>query len=81
MKPISSPCILVCAIDDKTGYCFGCGRTSNEIGMWSSLPENERRQIMSGLNARLETVERKPKRETRRKRMARQRGEPSNTLS
>ena len=80
-QPISSPCILVCAIDDTTGFCFGCGRTSHEIGMWTSFHENERQEIMSDLDARLATVKRKPKRETRRKRMARQRGEPSNTLS
>ena len=28
---IQSPCILVCSIDMKTGYCFGCGR-NNEHG-------------------------------------------------
>ncbi|MGN6583716.1 MAG: DUF1289 domain-containing protein, partial [Rhizobiaceae bacterium] len=25
MSGIESPCILVCSIDMKTGYCFGCG--------------------------------------------------------
>ena len=29
-----SPCILVCSIDTKTGYCFGCGRTRDEIAAW-----------------------------------------------
>ena len=81
MKPISSPCILVCAIDDTTGFCFGCGRTSDEIGMWTNFSENKRQDIMSGLEARLATVKRKPKRETKRRRLARQRGEPSNTSS
>jgi predicted Fe-S protein YdhL (DUF1289 family) len=68
---MESPCILVCSIDDKTGYCFGCGRTREEIGAWTSYTSAERRQIMETLPARLETVERRPRRETRRSRMAR----------
>jgi predicted Fe-S protein YdhL (DUF1289 family) len=68
---MESPCILVCSIDDKTGYCFGCGRTRQEIGAWTSYTSAERRQIMETLPARLETVERRPRRETRRSRMAR----------
>lgn len=73
---IPSPCILVCSIDDVTGYCFGCGRTRAEIGAWTTLTHGERSAIMALLPARLETVERKPRRETRRTRMARERGEP-----
>jgi len=68
---MESPCILVCSIDDNTGYCFGCGRTREEIGAWTLYTNAERRQIMDILPARLETVERRPRRETRRARMAR----------
>ena len=68
---IESPCILVCSIDMKTGYCFGCGRTRDEIGDWLTMSSAERRSVMEILPARLETVERKPRRETRRQRMAR----------
>jgi predicted Fe-S protein YdhL (DUF1289 family) len=68
---MESPCILVCSIDDKTGYCFGCGRTREEIAGWASYTNEQRRQIMTGLPARLETVERRPRRETRRSRIAR----------
>ena len=70
---MESPCILVCAIDDKTGFCFGCGRTREEIGLWTTYTNHERRAIMAGLPARLEGVERKPRRETRRTRMVRER--------
>lgn len=69
---MESPCILICSIDMTTGYCFGCGRTRDEIGAWTTYTDGERREIMSGLAARLETVERKPRRETRRQRMARE---------
>ena len=70
---IESPCILVCSIDIKTGYCFGCGRTRDEIGGWLTMSPDQRRGVMDLLPARLETVERRPRRETRRTRMARER--------
>lgn len=72
---MESPCILVCSIDMKTGYCFGCGRTRDEISAWISMTLEQRRTVMAELPARLATVERKPRRETRRARMARERGE------
>ncbi len=75
MSAIASPCILVCSMDTKTGYCFGCGRTREEIGGWMNFTPSERVEIMSGLAARLETVERRPRRETRRQKIARERGE------
>lgn len=59
----------------KTGYCFGCGRTREEIAAWIDMTPEQRRMIMAGLPARLETVERRPRRETRRARMARERSE------
>ncbi|MGB8819404.1 MAG: DUF1289 domain-containing protein [Rhizobiaceae bacterium] len=69
---IESPCILVCSIDMATGYCFGCGRTRDEIGGWMTMTSPERRAVMEILPARMETIERKPRRETRRQRMARE---------
>lgn len=71
MSKIQSPCILVCSIDAKTGYCFGCGRTQQEIGQWMNYSDKERSEIMEGLPARLKTVERKPRRETKRAQMRR----------
>lgn len=68
---IESPCILVCSIDMKTGLCFGCGRTRDEIGHWSMITPERRREIMTELPIRLQTVERKPRRVTRRQMMAR----------
>ncbi|WP_378950565.1 DUF1289 domain-containing protein [Mesorhizobium sp. ANAO-SY3R2] len=73
MTKIETPCILVCSLDDRTGYCFGCGRTRDEVWAWSKMTPETRRAVMAELPARLETVERKPRRETRRTRMARER--------
>ena len=74
MATIESPCILVCSMDIKTGFCFGCGRTRDEIAGWIEMTPDTRRAVMATLPARLETVERRPRRETRRSRMARENG-------
>lgn len=66
MNAIQSPCILICAIDDKTGLCFGCGRSQQEIGAWSLYSHDERQTIMDDLPTRMETIEKKPRRKTRR---------------
>lgn len=50
---ILSPCTKVCAIDPKTGWCFGCGRTLAEIGVWGRIEDCERARVMAELPARL----------------------------
>jgi len=72
MSNIQSPCILICSIDMKTGYCFGCGRTRDEIAGWMGYNDSERTSIMNALPRRMETIEQKPRRETRRRRMRRE---------
>ena len=56
----------------KTGFCFGCGRTREEIGYWSMISPERRREVMAELSARREGVERTPRRATRRALLARQ---------
>lgn len=68
---VKSPCILVCSIDTATGYCFGCGRTRDEIAAWTSYTDAERDAVMATLPDRLATVVRPPRRETKRRRIAR----------
>lgn len=72
MTAIESPCILVCAIDAKTGYCFGCGRSRAEIAGWTEMTAGERGRVMAALPQRLSGMERPARRETRRARLARQ---------
>ena len=31
---VTSPCISVCKTDPISGYCYGCGRTNEEKGIW-----------------------------------------------
>lgn len=53
---LSSPCIKVCAVDGKTGWCIGCGRTISEIGAWVQLGQTGRAQVTALLPARMETL-------------------------
>lgn len=73
---MQSPCILICSIDDKSGYCHGCGRTRDEIGKWSLYSDAERSSIMDGLQQRLDTLEKRPRRVTKRQAMADARANP-----
>ncbi|KQN07282.1 DUF1289 domain-containing protein [Sphingomonas sp. Leaf25] len=50
---IESPCTLVCSIDSATGWCFGCGRTRDEIACWTSIDPAARRQVMATLPERM----------------------------
>ncbi len=31
---IVSPCISICKTDPSTGYCYGCGRSKEEMRLW-----------------------------------------------
>jgi predicted Fe-S protein YdhL (DUF1289 family) len=73
MSAMISPCILLCSIDEKTGFCFGCGRTREEIAGWIGFTDAERKSLMEILPSRLEMMERRPRRETKRQRLARER--------
>ena len=67
--PIESPCILVCVIDPKTGWCFGCGRTGAEIAEWRDMAPDTRREVMAALPDRTARIERPARRVTRRRRL------------
>ncbi len=57
MTRTDSPCIDVCRMSTRTRLCEGCGRTLNEIGVWSSLDVSRRRAIMAALPARIRAAE------------------------
>lgn len=41
---MKTPCIKVCKVLD--GKCLGCGRTLEQIRLWSKYTEEERERIM-----------------------------------
>jgi predicted Fe-S protein YdhL (DUF1289 family) len=53
MAAIETPCTKICTVDPDSGLCIGCGRTLAEIGGWTLLTAQERRDIMAALPARL----------------------------
>ena len=44
-RPVASPCVHVCALDDED-VCIGCQRTVAEITRWSLMDNNERRAVL-----------------------------------
>lgn len=53
LEPIKSPCIKVCAVDGKTGFCLGCGRTLPEIGAWVKMGAEGRENVLARLPERI----------------------------
>lgn len=48
-RPIVTPCVKVCAVDGRTGFCLGCRRTLPEIAGWARLSEEARAEVMAAL--------------------------------
>ena len=48
-----SPCIDVCRLDTKTGWCLGCGRTAAEIREWRKLTPFRRSRLEQEFTRRL----------------------------
>ena len=44
-KPVKSPCISVCALDDQD-VCTGCQRTAVEITQWGRMSDEQRRDVL-----------------------------------
>lgn len=50
---VKSPCLLVCELDRSTGWCFGCGRSGEEVENWLAYSDGRRDAVMAALPARL----------------------------
>lgn len=51
--PALSPCIAVCRLERRRGWCIGCGRTRDEIAQWGGMDNARRQRVMDGLPVRL----------------------------
>lgn len=49
---IESPCVKICVIHPQTRLCTGCLRNIDEIGAWSRMSSEERRDVMADLPGR-----------------------------
>ena len=51
-SPVPSPCISVCKMDPRTGWCEGCHRTIDEIAAWSRMDDDAKRAVWADLARR-----------------------------
>jgi hypothetical protein len=58
VPPIESPCINICRMDPRTGWCEGCGRTLAEIARWGTTNDADRAAVMAELPGRLGRMQR-----------------------
>ena len=49
---VNSPCINVCRMNARTGYCEGCLRTIDEIACWSGYTDEDKLALIAKLAAR-----------------------------
>lgn len=49
---VPSPCIGICQIDPRTGWCAGCWRTLDEIAGWSTADDAHKRAVWGELPQR-----------------------------
>lgn len=49
---IESPCIKICVVHPESRLCTGCLRSIDEIGRWSRMTPEERRDVMEALPSR-----------------------------
>jgi len=50
---LPSPCQNICVMHEPSGHCTGCGRTLDEIALWSVLDDDDKRAVWAMLPARL----------------------------
>jgi predicted Fe-S protein YdhL (DUF1289 family) len=56
---VPSPCIDVCQMNAPTGWCEGCGRTIDEITLWSRLDDSAKLQVWKLLPERRAELQRR----------------------
>ena len=49
---VPSPCRNVCRMHEPSGHCVGCGRTLDEIALWSVLDDDDKRVVWRDLEQR-----------------------------
>ena len=50
--PVGSPCIDVCRLNPRSGYCEGCLRNREEIKAWKSMSDPDRLALLDRLAMR-----------------------------
>jgi predicted Fe-S protein YdhL (DUF1289 family) len=50
---VPSPCVSICRMDAQSGYCEGCLRTLDEIRLWSSASDADKRAVWAAIESRI----------------------------
>lgn len=50
---VASPCVSVCRMDQRTGWCEGCWRTIDEIAAWSRLDDAGKHVVLKRVEERM----------------------------
>ncbi len=51
-REVASPCVNVCKMDERSGFCEGCLRTIDEIAFWSGYTREEKLAVLARLEPR-----------------------------
>jgi predicted Fe-S protein YdhL (DUF1289 family) len=54
-KSVPSPCISVCRMDEQGTLCQGCLRSIDEIRLWSSSTDVQKRAVWALIEQRIAT--------------------------
>jgi predicted Fe-S protein YdhL (DUF1289 family) len=54
---VPSPCVSVCVMDPQSQVCTGCWRSLEEIGAWSRMPDEAKRQVWQRIQHRLTGID------------------------
>ncbi len=57
---VASPCVDICRIDGRTGWCEGCGRTLGEIEAWPAMSPYRRTALLRDLPRRMARLAARP---------------------
>jgi predicted Fe-S protein YdhL (DUF1289 family) len=49
MRTVLTPCEKTCVLEEDKHHCAVCGRTTQEIAEWSSMPHSQRKEIVKRL--------------------------------
>ncbi|MBI2751053.1 MAG: DUF1289 domain-containing protein [Burkholderiales bacterium] len=53
VENVPSPCISVCSLDGSRSYCEGCLRSLDEIRMWSSSSDAQKKDVWARIEERI----------------------------
>ncbi len=56
VSSVPSPCVSICRMDSRSGWCEGCLRTLDEIAGWSVMDDDQKRRVWKLLPQRREAI-------------------------